>query len=235
MFSKFSKFRSKVGSRTDLSQQRDNGDDELEDVFHLASYGKPQAPRTPPIAHRRTPSLLGNGKVLKPNIPVVAPLEPNYDTDDTDDSISFAETLFPVTPSVRPGRKSSESSWSSEGVHDLSRRGSWEYKRDHASMVESRRTSWDPANSKRLEKTVSDWTSSSLPEEEEFESGPPVLPAFDDAEEEFLEEFEDYFNNLQVDHIRRDQYPKLDLQKLVYLDYASFALYSKFQVLACTK
>lgn len=229
MFSKFSKFRSKVGSRTD-SPQRGNGDDDHEDVFYSASYGKPQAPRTPPIAHRRTPSSLGNGKVSKPNIPVVAPLEPNYDTDDTDDNISFAETLFPVTPSVRRGRKSSESSWSSEGGHDLSRRGSWEYKRDHATMVESRRTSWDPASSKRLEKTVSDWTSSSLPEEEEFESGPPVLPAYDDAEEEFLEEFEDYFNNLQVDHIRRDQYPKLDLQKLVYLDYASFALFSNFQV-----
>ena len=73
-------------------------------------------------------------------------------------------------------------------------------------------------------------TSSSVPEEEEIDIGPAVLPSYDDAEEDFLDEFDDYFNNLGVDNVRREQYPKLDEQRLVYLDYASFALYSRFQV-----
>lgn len=131
----------------------------------------------------------------------------------------------------------SKKSWSSQDVDSfndtpVSRRGSWEYKRD---MVESRRTSLDTHSKQSwaadgLERgTTRSWTSSSVPEEE-IDSGPPVLPPYDDAEEDFLEEFEDYFNHLLVDNVRRDQYPKLDLQKQVYLDYASFSLYSNFQV-----
>lgn len=253
MFSKFSKFRTKGGSRG-VSPQRDRHDEQS--VYYSPSYGKPpqpsspQAPRTPPQLGRRTISPLSQKKHgAKPSfshLPEVAPLEPNYDTDDTDENISFAETLFPVTPNrvqsaavlPRGGRRSSESSWSSEGRDGLSdvqmnRRGGWEYRRD---QVESKRTSWDASsgnNNKRLDRVataLSDWTSSSLPEEDEIDSGPPVLPPYDDAEEEFLEEFEEYFNHLHVDHVRRAQYPKLELQKLVYLDYASFALFANSQV-----
>ena len=57
-----------------------------------------------------------------------------------------------------------------------------------------------------------------------------LLPPREEAEDEFLEEFEDYFNNLQVDNVRRKQYPKLELQRIVYLDYATFSLFSNFQV-----
>jgi hypothetical protein len=60
--------------------------------------------------------------------------------------------------------------------------------------------------------------------------GNPALLTFEDAEEQFLEEFEDYFEHLHIDNVRKDQYPKLDLQRIVYLDYANSALFSKFQV-----
>eukprot|EP00250_Pteridium_aquilinum_P008713 c18154_g1_i1 orf=100-1776(+) len=60
--------------------------------------------------------------------------------------------------------------------------------------------------------------------------GDSPLPSYEDAEEQFLEDFEDYFEHLHVDNIRKEQYPKLDLQRLVYLDYANFALFSRYQV-----
>lgn len=56
------------------------------------------------------------------------------------------------------------------------------------------------------------------------------LLSYDDAEEQFLEEHEGYFLHLAVDNVRRDQYPKLGLQRLVYLDYATCPIYSRFQV-----
>ena len=272
-------------------------------MFHNPSYGKPPQsspprPKTPPPTYlTRRPAPLPSGKrAVKspPSVPVVAPLydTANYDTD-TDDNVSFAETLFPITPNnaVHLGRRSTESFMSDDdyspngtelrlapkkspssydtrrqtdsrrstdrmstdrmstdrmsnkswGIHDtdsindvrVSRRGSWEYKRD---AIASKRTSWDATSRRNWAPDVLDrgttrsWTSSSLPEDEEIDSGPPVLPPYDDAEEDFLEDFEDYFNHLSVDNVRRDQYPKLDLQKLVYLDYASFSLYSNFQV-----
>lgn len=54
--------------------------------------------------------------------------------------------------------------------------------------------------------------------------------SFEDAEEEFLQDHEGYFLHLEVDNVRKDQYPKLELQRLVYLDYATCPLYSQFQV-----
>lgn len=51
-----------------------------------------------------------------------------------------------------------------------------------------------------------------------------------DAEEKFLEQNVDYFETLAVEDVRRDQYPKLGLQRHVYMDYANFALSSRFQV-----
>ena len=78
--------------------------------------------------------------------------------------------------------------------------------------------------------------STSVPEEEEealLDIGNPALLTYEDAEEQFLDEFEDYFEHLHVDNIRKEQYPKLDMQRIVYLDYANFALFSKFQVGLC--
>eukprot|EP00268_Persea_americana_P002231 TRINITY_DN10668_c0_g1_i2.p1 TRINITY_DN10668_c0_g1~~TRINITY_DN10668_c0_g1_i2.p1 ORF type:complete len:472 (+),score=68.04 TRINITY_DN10668_c0_g1_i2:60-1475(+) len=54
--------------------------------------------------------------------------------------------------------------------------------------------------------------------------------SYEDAEEEFLQDHEGYFLHLAVDNVRKDQYPKLELQRLVYLDYATCPLYSQFQV-----
>lgn len=65
---------------------------------------------------------------------------------------------------------------------------------------------------------------------EETDAGPSVLLPYEDAEEQFLEDHEGYFLHLSVDNIRKDQYPKLELQRIVYLDYASCPLYSRHQV-----
>ncbi|XP_026666260.2 molybdenum cofactor sulfurase-like isoform X2 [Phoenix dactylifera] len=64
---------------------------------------------------------------------------------------------------------------------------------------------------------------------EETDAGPSVLLPYEDAEEQFLEDYEGYFLHLSVDNIRKDQYPKLELQRIVYLDYASCPLYSRYQ------
>ncbi|KAH7315961.1 hypothetical protein KP509_21G072100 [Ceratopteris richardii] len=63
-----------------------------------------------------------------------------------------------------------------------------------------------------------------------FDDDTSPLPCYEDAEELFLEEHEDYFEHLHVDNVRKEQYPNIDLQRLVYLDYASFGLYSRYQV-----
>jgi len=65
---------------------------------------------------------------------------------------------------------------------------------------------------------------------EEVVIGPSVLLPYDDAEERFLEDHESYFLHLSVDNARRDQYPDLEFQRIVYLDYATCPLYSRFQV-----
>ncbi|KAG1346940.1 molybdenum cofactor sulfurase [Cocos nucifera] len=65
---------------------------------------------------------------------------------------------------------------------------------------------------------------------EETDALPSVLLPYEDAEEQFLEDHEGYFLHLSVDNIRKDQYPKLELQRIVYLDYASCPLYSLYQV-----
>lgn len=65
---------------------------------------------------------------------------------------------------------------------------------------------------------------------EEIAIGPSVLLPYDDAEEQFLEDYESYFLHLSVDNVRKDQYPDLELQRIVYLDYATCPLYSRFQV-----
>lgn len=111
--------------------------------------------------------------------------------------------------------------------------GRWDSRKE---FMESRRSStweasyrrvWVPPNGFERATTMRSWTSSV---EGGVDTGPAVLPPRDEAEDEFLEEFEDYFNNLQVDNVRRKQYPKLEIQKIVYLDYASFSLFSNFQV-----
>ncbi|MCO5600132.1 hypothetical protein L7F22_054240 [Adiantum nelumboides] len=73
------------------------------------------------------------------------------------------------------------------------------------------------------------WVSSKGSSDEVLITGDSHLPCYEDAEERFLEDFVDYFEYLHVDNIRKEQYPKLDLQRLVYLDYANSALFSKYQ------
>jgi molybdenum cofactor sulfurtransferase len=51
-----------------------------------------------------------------------------------------------------------------------------------------------------------------------------------DAEEKFLQANTGYFETLALENVRRDQYPKLALHGHVYMDYASLALSSRFQV-----
>lgn len=53
---------------------------------------------------------------------------------------------------------------------------------------------------------------------------------FNEAESRFLEANTDYSESLLLDMVRKDQYPDLGLQRQTYLDYANFALSSKFQV-----
>ncbi|KAH7686127.1 Molybdenum cofactor sulfurtransferase protein [Dioscorea alata] len=56
-----------------------------------------------------------------------------------------------------------------------------------------------------------------------------LLP-YDEAEEQFLEDYESYFLHLSVDNVRQNQYPKLESQRLTYLDHATCPLFSRFQV-----
>ncbi|KAJ7560803.1 hypothetical protein O6H91_04G147100 [Diphasiastrum complanatum] len=93
---------------------------------------------------------------------------------------------------------------------------------------ENRSHNYQESVSLELESKAS-WASSSQVEEI-IDAGPPILPNYEDAEEQFLEEYEDYFEHLAVDNVRKEQYPKLELQRIVYLDYANFSLYSQYQV-----
>lgn len=74
------------------------------------------------------------------------------------------------------------------------------------------------------------WASSNGSCDNVFNVGESRLSCFEDVEEQFLEDFEDYFEHIHVDNIRKEQYPKLELQRLVYLDYANSALFSQYQV-----
>lgn len=139
---------------------------------------------------------------------------------------------------VRSWESSSKNSWGSDDVDsprnsDLGSKRSWTKSELEGTRLESKkswevnsRKNWLPDGSVGNSRSG---TSSSVPEEE-IDIGPAVLPPYDDAEEDFLEEFEDYFENIGVDNVRKEQYPKLDQQRLVYLDYANFSLYSRHQV-----
>ena len=146
---------------------------------------------------------------------------------------------------VENGRRSvdlamTKKSWSLQDVEvfgdsPIGRRSSFEYKKDVT--YESRRAIWEASYKQvwvpyGLEGgRARSWTSSPLLEEG-IDSGPAVWPSYEDAEDDFLEEFADYFDNIKVDNVRRIQYPNLELQKIVYLDYANFSLFSNFQVLS---
>jgi len=76
--------------------------------------------RGAPLVHLvRRSSSLPLGKNTIP-IPSVAPLIENYDSD-SDDNVSFAECLFPITPpgEVRLGRRVSRESFLDEDVDQL--------------------------------------------------------------------------------------------------------------------
>ncbi|XP_068643904.1 molybdenum cofactor sulfurase-like isoform X2 [Aristolochia californica] len=78
--------------------------------------------------------------------------------------------------------------------------------------------------------TYGDAYRSSSGQADEIDAGNHELVPYQDAEEQFLEEHEGYFAHLWIDKVRKDQYPKLDLQRIVYLDYATAPLYSRYQV-----
>jgi hypothetical protein len=141
----------------------------------------------------------------------VAAEEAEQDEDPRDSSFSFAESIFPISmvsnvsggSAKKPQRRNSKSN--DAGIDTVSENWS-----DQGS-----RKSFGPP--------------SSVPEED-INIGPSVLKEYEDAEEDFLGDFEEYFENLSVDNVRKEQYPKLDLQRLVYLDYASCGLFSVQQV-----
>lgn len=53
---------------------------------------------------------------------------------------------------------------------------------------------------------------------------------YSEAESRFLEANREYSESSMLDMVRRDQYPDLGLQRQTYMDFANFALSSKFQV-----
>lgn len=55
---------------------------------------------------------------------------------------------------------------------------------------------------------------------------------YNEAEQRFLDANKEYGESLMIDMVRRDEYPDLGLQRQTYMDYANFALASKFQVSA---
>ncbi|XP_024377388.1 uncharacterized protein [Physcomitrium patens] len=283
MFTRLSKSRPHEGSRNSsrLSPQGDHDShDDNENGSYNRSFGKLpsrnslRASRSPPDAciHQKSLSLASENY----EIPCVTPLYVNSDSD-IDDNVSFAESLFPISPPVFSahclGRRSTESYFMSDSDYSplTDSRGSKKSPLVHgfSKQIENGRRSVDMGNKKlggslhvdnfsilpigervsfnieehgtweasskrdrdpkELDKGARSWTASSMLEEE-IDVGSAVLPPYDDAEDEFLEEFEGYFDNLHVDNVRQDQYPKLQLQNLVYLDYASCPLFSKFQV-----
>ncbi|XP_024391522.1 uncharacterized protein [Physcomitrium patens] len=54
-------------------------------------------------------------------------------------------------------------------------------------------------------------------------------PEFIEAEHRFLEANRDYSETLMLEAVRREEYPDLRLQRQTYMDYANFALASKYQ------
>ena len=53
---------------------------------------------------------------------------------------------------------------------------------------------------------------------------------YNEAEQRFLEANKEYSESLMIEMVRREEYPDLGTQRQTYLDYANFALASKFQV-----
>jgi molybdenum cofactor sulfurtransferase len=53
---------------------------------------------------------------------------------------------------------------------------------------------------------------------------------YNEAEQRFIEANKEYSESLMIEMVRREEYPDLGLQRQTYLDYANFALASKFQV-----
>ncbi|CAM6128809.1 unnamed protein product [Calypogeia fissa] len=126
-------------------------------------------------------------------------------------SFSYAETIFPLSNVSAVSAKKPQylGTKSNDAGGDVVSVDNW------SSEDQGSKQSWGPPSSVQ---------------EEDINIGPAVLKVYEDAEEDFLGDFEDYFEHLSVDNVRKEQYPKLDVQRLVYLDYASCALFSVYQV-----
>ncbi|KAG6541478.1 hypothetical protein Mapa_017152 [Marchantia paleacea] len=146
--------------------------------------------------------------------------------DDADTPRSFAESLFPLEPVSeqqlakvpRPFVENHHSQHSQLSPLSLQEQPSYREESVSGDSYYGEETT-----------RISVLGSSSV-QEQDINIGSAVLADYDDAEEEFLGEYEEYFDHLSVDLIRKEQYPKLESQRLVYLDYAKCGLYSAFQV-----
>lgn len=141
-----------------------------------------------------------------------------------------------------------------EVIKEKSQRKCWtaEVERAFHSNGDSRRKSCEPVLSSRPRNSDSrrdhsgrSWTceSSSTDEDEhldrslsavsyqsEAEDGVDEAAEYAEAEEKFLQANTAYFETLTLENVRRDQYPKLALHRHVYMDHASLALSSRFQM-----
>lgn len=93
-------------------------------------------------------------------------------------------------------------------------------KRDNS----GRSWAWDSTSDEDLDRSM--WSASSRSNEDDDDVDDAL--EFAEAEERFLHLNPDYAATATMDYIRRDQYPKL--ARHVYMDYASLALSSRFQM-----
>ncbi|BBN15813.1 molybdenum cofactor sulfurtransferase [Marchantia polymorpha subsp. ruderalis] len=151
------------------------------------------------------------------------------EVDDGDTPRSFAESLFPLEPvGEQPQQLAKVPRPIGDNHHShRSQLGLLSLQKQPSSREES--VSGDSYGAEETTSRRSVLASSSVLEND-INIGSAVLADYDDAEEEFLGEYEEYFDHLSVDLIRKEQYPKLESQRLVYLDYAKCGLYSAFQV-----
>lgn len=110
----------------------------------------------------------------------------------------------------RPGRFNGDSNRSE---HTFSKRD----------INSGRSSAWDSASSDEDQDLSMSWASFQSLEDDADEA-----LEFADAEERFLQSYPNYAATATMDYIRRDQYPKL--ARHVYMDYASLALSSRFQM-----
>lgn len=133
-------------------------------------------------------------------------------------SPSYAESLFPLDEPSTPTPRT-----------PITGRSSFSYSSHSSSEDNNNGKGWALAQAAATAMS----SASSIPEEFEeagIRVGPTVLPEYEQAEDEFLESYEDYFDHLSVDGVRSQHYPQLDVQQVAHLDYATSPLFSRYQI-----